>query len=156
MGTKSLSSNHPLGHATIRCGHHATLLATFKYRAGLSQSDRVIWSTKLSERLIATCLYVEYARDAYLCYKSVDEHSFVLSKPVDPEDRLYIMGGVPRYVKHNHSVGSYKIDPQTTSLSRDQKQACAGSNNKQINDSSIHKPTFDYVNCFLGVKDTFL
>lgn len=68
----------------------------------------------------------------HLRYKSVYVHSFALSKPINPEDGLYIMRRVPRHVEHNHSIGCYKIDPQATGLGRDEKQTSAESNDKEI------------------------
>ena len=69
---------------------------------------------------------------AYLGNKSVDVHSFGLSKAIDPEDGLHIMRRVPRHVKHNHSISCHKIDPQATSLGRDQKQTSPERDKKQV------------------------
>ena len=69
---------------------------------------------------------------AYLCNESVHVNSFGLSKAINPEDGLYIMRGVPRHVKHNHSIGCHKINPQATGLGRDEKQTSAERNQKQV------------------------
>lgn len=39
----------------------------------------------------------------------------MLSEPVDPEDTLDIVGGVPRGVKDDDPVGSNQVDPQRAS-----------------------------------------
>ena len=68
---------------------------------------------------------------SHLCNKSVHVHSFGLSKAINPKDGLYIMRRIPGHVKHNHSIGCHKIDPQASGLGRDEKQTSTERNKKK-------------------------
>lgn len=50
----------------------------------------------------------------------------MLSKPVDPEDTLNIIGGVPGGVEDDHPVSSNQVDPQRAGPCRNEKQATSG------------------------------
>lgn len=67
---------------------------------------------------------------SYLRNESVDVHSFGLSKAINPKDGLYIMRRIPGHVKHNHSIGCHKIDPQASGFGRDEKQTSTERNHK--------------------------
>lgn len=52
---------------------------------------------------------------SHLGKEPIHKNSFMLSKAVDPEDTLDIIGGVPRGVKDDDPVGSNQVDPQRAS-----------------------------------------
>lgn len=62
----------------------------------------------------------------HLGEEPVHKHSLVLSKPVDPEDALNIIGGVPRGVKDDHPVSSNQVDPQRAGPGWNEKQTTSG------------------------------
>lgn len=50
----------------------------------------------------------------------------MLSKPVDPEDTLDIIGRVPRGIKDDDPVGSNQVDPQRASPRGNEEQTTSG------------------------------
>lgn len=62
----------------------------------------------------------------HLGEEPVHKDGLVLSEPVDPEDTLNIVGGVPRGVEDDDPVGGHQVDPQRAGPCRNEEQTTSG------------------------------